>query len=55
MKKKIQSLIDKYEKYIYNLEWHINTNKPEGESLLVLKRQVGYFKEMLADLKSLTK
>jgi hypothetical protein len=46
-------LIEKYEKYVANLQWHIKTNKPFGTELTLINQRLRDFSEMLEDLKKL--
>lgn len=49
----IDQLKIKYQKYVDNLEWHINTNKPTGDDLERINQRLLDFKEILIDLKSI--
>lgn len=53
MKKKIQYLITKYEKFIANISWHIRTNKPTGAELTELNKEIEFFQRFVDDLKSI--
>lgn len=49
-------LIDKYEKFIKNMEWHLATNASyllQGEKECTRKR-IGDFKDIIYDLKKFT-
>lgn len=41
---------EKYEKFIANIEWHIKTNKPEGQELKDCIIKLNCYKEIVADL-----
>lgn len=50
---KVAALKNKYEKYISNIQWHIDTNKPDDGRKAELEKQIEYFREFLNDLKFL--
>lgn len=53
MKKKVIQLLIKYEKYIGNIEWHINTNQPWGSDLEKCQKQLECYQEIFKDLKAI--
>lgn len=53
MERLIQYKINKYAKYIDNLQWHIDTNNPQGEELKEIEKRLNTFREILNDLKEL--
>ena len=55
MERIIQYKINKYAKYIDNLQWHINTNKPVGKELEYIEQRISDFKQVINDLKELIK
>lgn len=52
---KLDSLIIKYEKYIANIQWHIDTNKPNIEELDKCITRISDIKTVIDDLKTLTR
>lgn len=50
---KRNALVNKYQKYIDNIEWHIKTNQPPEEEINKCNSQIGYYKEFINDLKFL--
>jgi hypothetical protein len=45
-----EKLITKYKRYVTNITWHINTNKPEGLLLENCHNQLRYYNEIINDL-----
>jgi len=50
----IRFLIDKYQKQIDNLKWHIETNKPQIDERLKCMQRISDFSDVVYDLKQLT-
>ncbi len=48
-----QELIKKYTTYRDNVQWHIDTNKPDGEELLSCQMRINHSNEIIKDLESL--
>lgn len=53
MTRLIEYKINKYVKYVDNLRWHIDTNKPDGEELKSLQKRILTYREILEDLREL--
>lgn len=51
--KDIKDIIEKYGKYIANIEWHIKVNKPSGAELDQCEEQLASMKEIHTDLLSI--
>ena len=51
----IRFLIDKYQKQVDNLNWHIQTNKPQIDERLKCMQRISDFSDIIYDLKQLTK
>lgn len=50
---KLQDLITRYEKMIANVQWHIKTNKPDGNELEVLNERSEAMTDFLTELQSI--
>jgi len=46
----IQTLIEKYKKYLSDIQRHVDTNKPVGFDLQKINEQVQHYTEFLSDL-----
>lgn len=55
MNKRLEMLIKKYNKYIQNIKWHIETNKPKGKQLSDCQNNVIVYEEVVKDLTKLSK
>lgn len=49
-----QQLKSKYEKYVSNIQWHIDTNHPEGYSLAACKQRLSDYSEVIRDINSIS-
>lgn len=50
----MKELIKKYQRYVSNLKWHVERNKPTGEELSRVCERITDFEEVVRDLISLS-
>ena len=52
-RERMKVLVEAFEKYVSNIEWHIRVNKPDGESLRQCQIKLDCYKEIVQALSSL--
>lgn len=54
LREALARLINKYQSYFKNIQWHIETNKPEGDVLQTCQKELSDYGDIINDLQSLS-